>query len=112
MAHGCLTSKAYSRTQSWDNFNPVNQWFVIDNYSIYAEYTGGQTLPPEVVYRNWVSIIFNGYSGNNYKLEYNIEMYRYNTNSKVYESGWVPVNTKCYINAPGWTQDEPRARIL
>ena len=106
MGLGYLTSKADYYTSSTYNINTristSNQWAVVDNYTIRASSAGGQAVPFDYEYLSWDNVCFSGDSGNNYKLEYYVEIYEYNTNNKLFESGWTPNNTPVRVVSRTW----------
>lgn len=118
LAVGSLTSKADYYISSSYNINTristANQWSVVDNYTIRASSAGGQDVPFNYEYLSWDNVCFSGDSGNNYKLEYYVEVYEYNTNNKLFESGWTPNNTPVRVVSRTWggTGTSKRQRVL
>lgn len=106
-AVGRLTSKAYTASNEFNiqgRISTSGQWSVVDNYTINATFNGGQLLSAfgTFDFASWEYVVFNGYSGLNYKLEYAIEVYAYNSNTKLFESPWIPNGEICYLAINDW----------
>ena len=102
-----LQSKAYTVSNDFNivgRISTSSQWAVVDNYTINATFNGGAYLSTYGTFdsASWKYASFSGYSGLGYKLEYSIVVYAYNSNTKLYESAWIPNNEICYLGIPDW----------
>lgn len=94
---GVLTTNADYKTNfeysTYSTMSTSNQWGIIDNYTIRATSSGTGVYSDDD--RRLQYVIFNGYSGLNYELEYSVVIREYNSSTVLFESGWVPNNEQC-----------------
>lgn len=107
LGRGELTTKAYTVSNDFNivgRISTTSQWTVVDNYTINATFNGGAYLSSYGTFdsASWKYATFSGYSGLGYKLEYSIVVYAYNSNTKLYESAWIPNDEICYLGVPDW----------
>lgn len=94
---GELTTKAeyissYEHTV-YSTQSTSGQWGIVDNYTIYAQSTGTGTYSEDD--RRLQYVLWNGYSGLNYDLEYSVVIREYNSSTVLFESGWISNNEQC-----------------